>query len=114
MIKNEAIKSTELSYLNVIGPLMVEYLQKFQHKFVRPLPVQKKKLTKAAKLAIELEELKTEHEGKIIEINKEHEQSIAKLKSEIDDLNSKNYEMKKKCFYLVLLLVMIIIYKLFL
>lgn len=113
MIKNEAIRSTELSYSSVIGPLIAEYLQKFQCKFIRPLPVVKKKITKAARLMMEIEELKATHEENLKEVNKQADQNIAKLNAEIEALNRANNEYKKKCAGLVVVLVMIILYKLF-
>ena len=99
MVKNEAVNSTKENYVNTIGPLIIEYLQNFQNKFVRPIPQQKKKLSKAAKLLNEIEDLKAEHEEKHNSTIKNHEQVVSSLKDEISEINAKLTDMKKKCVY---------------
>lgn len=85
-IKTEAKKEVTSVYPDIYTPLVKEYLKEFQPKFVRAVPKSKKKLTKVAKLKLELEDLQTEHEEVLAKLSKDHEKEMGDVKDQLEEV----------------------------
>lgn len=113
-IKTEAVNETKKVSKSVFEPMVTNYLSKYQEKFVRPLPKTKKKLTKAAKLQLQIEDMQGEHEDQIKTLRKDYEFQITKLKEELTATQAESNSLNQKFkITIVAFVILVIIYKLF-
>lgn len=114
-IKSEAINETSGIYKNSLEPMIIKHLSKFQENFKRPIPKIKKKLSKAAKLQMQIEDMEAEHEDQLKSIQKNYETQISQLKEEMSSLESKNNSLNQRFkIMLAVMILLIVTYKLFL
>lgn len=83
-IKNEALAATQKVYSEYFDPMVTEYMAKYQPKFVRPVPKLKKKMTKAAKLQLQIEDMEADHQEEIAKLRKDYESQVSALKNQLE------------------------------
>lgn len=86
-IRNGASEETKKVYQDFFVPMIIKYLAKYEPRFVRPIPKIKKKLTKADKLQLQIEDMQTEHEDEILALKKDYEKQIVTLKQLLENSN---------------------------
>ena len=82
-IRNEAKKATESTYQQIFSPLISKYLDPFKEKFIRPIVKPKKKLSKVAKLKLEIEDQQIEHDENMFKMKKDHAKVVSNLNEEV-------------------------------
>lgn len=112
-IKNEGISESKKVSKNIFEPLVTKYLSKYQENFVRPIPKTKKKLTKAAKLQMQIEDMEAEHEEQTKALRKDYESQIAKLKEDLAAAQTESSNLNQRFkITIVAFVILVIIYKL--
>jgi methyl-accepting chemotaxis protein len=89
-IKTEAIEQTKKMYDYNFIPVIIQYLAKLMPRFVRPIPKIKKKLTKADKLLVQIDDMQTEQEEEILALKKDFDKQLSTLKQTLEDLNEQH------------------------
>jgi hypothetical protein len=109
-IKTEAINETTKWFKDFIGPMITQYLERHQSKFKRPLPKLKKKMTKADRLRMQIEDMEIAHEEELQVLRKDYESQISVLNQEIQQVREQNDQLAKRlyiaivCFLLLAIL----------
>ena len=95
-IKTEAQKETKSTINEILCPMIREYLSEFSERFIRPIPKSKKKMTKVAKLQLEIEDLQTENEENMNKLKKDYESQISSLNQELTESKEENEALEFK------------------
>lgn len=95
-IKSEALNETTKVYKSIVEPMITEYLANYQDQFKRPAPKIKKKMSKAARLQMQLEDLQADHEEQIKVLKKEHDTKINELQEKLNILHSEHTNLNLK------------------
>lgn len=113
-IKTEAVNETTKWYKDFIGPMISKYLERQKPKFKRPLPKIKKKMTKADKLRMQMEDMETTHEEELQILRKDYETKISDLNQEIEQMKDQNAQLAKRLYIaIVCFLLLAVLLKLF-